>query len=139
MLTLRNTIRRLLLSPDPPLFAIIWPAIAVFLYLSFLGDAGYLTYRARKAQLEHLQNTLSDLKQEYRNLNDRFLYAHQEQSTNNTEQIILFKFENLPSQPATSPDTLSTTEKNRLLFFFVAIFIELITIFAYFHRRKTIP
>ena len=135
---IRESIRQVLLSPAPPLFALLWPAIALFLYLAFLGDAGYLTYKAKKAELEHLRATIDELKQDYRDLNDRFLYAEDRlpQSTPN-EQIVLFKFENLPQTTGPKIEPINLTEKNRLFFFFIAIFIELGAIAFYVQRRKS--
>jgi uncharacterized protein YecE (DUF72 family) len=137
-MNLRERIRAVLLSPSPPLFAMIWPVIAVFLYLSFLGDAGYLTYRDRKAELEHLQASIDDLKQEFRDLNDRFLYADETGSTR-SEEIVLFKFENLSARTPASVDSISSSsiEKNRLFFLFLAVFIELAAVMLYLKRRKT--
>ena len=136
-MSLRERIRAVLLSPAPPLFALIWPAIAVFLYLSFRGDAGYLTYRDRKNELEHLQASIDDLKQEYRDLNDRFLYADDTTAVTRSEEIVLFKFENLPARIPTSTDSVSSIEKNRLFFLFLAVFIELGAVLLYLKRRKT--
>lgn len=139
---MRKTLKSLLLSPTPPLFAMLWPFIALFLYLSFLGEAGYLTYRERKAELEHLGRSLDELKSEYRNLNDRFLYAPGEADRArrpDSEEIFLFKFENLPPAPSRAGDSLTSIEKSRLFFLFAAVFIELTALLLYARRRKTGP
>lgn len=136
---LRERTKAILLSPTPPLFAMIWPAIAVFLYLSFLGDAGYLTYRERKNELAHLRASIEDLKQEYRDLNDRFLYADETPSPTRSDEIVLFKFENLPDRLPASTDSLTSMEKNRLFFLFLAVFVELGAILFYLKRRKSEP
>lgn len=136
-MSLHERIRAVLLSPAPPLFALIWPAIAVFLYLSFLGDGGYLTYIDRKHELEHLQASIEDLKQEYRDLNDRFLYADDTPAVTRSEAIVLFKFENLPARIPSATDSVSSIEKNRLFFLFLAVFIELGAVLLYLKRRKT--
>jgi hypothetical protein len=137
MNSLRERFKALLLSPAPPLFAMIWPAIALFLYLSFLGDAGYLTYRDRKIELEYLQSSIEELKQEYRNLNDRFLYAGEKERSTRGEEIVLFKFENLPKRPPAATETISSLEKSRLFFLFLALFVELGALLFYMRRRKT--
>lgn len=133
---IRDRIRSLLLSPAPPLFAMIWPVIAVFLYLSFLGDAGYITYRARKTELRQLEQSLEELRAEYRNLNDRFLYGTDtEAPSRTTEEIFLFKFENLP--PSLPVVTEAPIQRARLFFLFAAAFVELLALVLYARRRKT--
>lgn len=133
---IRDRIKALLLSPSPPLFAALWPLLALFLYLSFLGDAGYLTYRARKTELHQIDRSLEELRAEYRNLNDRFLYGGaSETQPSRTEEIFLFKFENLP--PALPTVTEAPMDRARLFFLFAASFVELVAIAAYAHRRKT--
>lgn len=133
---IRDRIKALLLSPSPPLFAALWPLLALFLYLSFLGDAGYLTYRARKTELHQVEQSLEELRAEYRNLNDRFLYAGTpETQPSRTEEIFLFKFENLP--PALPVVTEAPMDRARLFFLFAASFVELVALAVYARRRKT--